>query len=146
MGIRQFVTFWIDDRLVGMDVLKVREINKVLDITPVPHAPDCVRGLVNLRGQTVSVLDLGVLLGFGERRIMERSHNIILKEYDVGLLVDEIGDVEEVRPEEIHPPPANLNGIELELIECIVKLKDKLLTVLSPEKIRVTPERDGGFA
>jgi purine-binding chemotaxis protein CheW len=146
MTTKQFVTFRIEDRLVGMDIMKVREVNRVIDITPVPHAPDYVRGLVNLRGQTVSVLDLGVLLGFDQREVMEQSRNIILKNDDIGLLVDEIGDVEEATNDEIEPPPANLNGIELEFIECVVKLKGKLLTILSPEKIRKTPEKQGGFA
>lgn len=135
MGIRQFVCFWIDDHLIGIDVLMVREINQVLDITPVQQAPEYVRGLANLRGETVTVLDLGVRLGLGLRNITAQSHSVIFKHDLVGLLVDRIGDVEQVEEAEIEPPPANVGHIEREFIEGIVKLRDELLVVLSTERI-----------
>ena len=84
MGVKQFVTFRLDNRLLGIDILKVREINRVLDITPVQHAPGYVRGLVNLRGQTITVFDLGTRLGLPPRGITGCSHNIILKQDEVG--------------------------------------------------------------
>ena len=76
---KQFVTFRIDGDLLGLDVLRVREINRILDITPVASAPDYVRGLVNLRGQTVTVFDLGIRLGLTPRFITEESHNVVLE-------------------------------------------------------------------
>ncbi|MFP5213899.1 MAG: chemotaxis protein CheW, partial [Acidobacteriota bacterium] len=93
MNTKQFVTFRINGSLLGLDVLTVREINRVLDLTPVPHAPDYVRGLINLRGRTVTVFDLGVRLGQPASAITEESHNVVLKHDSVGLLVDAIGDV-----------------------------------------------------
>jgi len=143
VGMRQFVTFRLDDRLVGIDILKVREINRALDITPVQHAPAYVRGLVNLRGRAVTVFDLGIRLGLSRREITGNSHNIILKQDDIGLMVDGIGDVEEVDEEVTEGPPANLSGIGADFIECVVKMQGELLVVLSPEKILEFPRSKG---
>ncbi len=131
----QFVTFKVDDNLVGINILDVREINRVLDITPVQHSPDYVRGLINLRGKTVTVFDLGVRLGMTPREITSESQNIILKKDGVGLLVDSIGDVVEAKDDDVHTPPANIRGVEGKFVQGIVSLEEKLLVVLSADKI-----------
>ena len=135
MEFRQFVTFRIDDHLLGIDVLKVREINRISDITPIPHTPEFVRGLVNLRGQTVAVFDLGVRLGLPPRSITRESHNVVLKNDLLGLLVDSIGDVLQCEAGEVETPPANVGNIEGRFIEGVVKLRDELLVILSALKI-----------
>lgn len=135
MNTKQFVTFTIDDDLLGIDVLMVREINRVLDITPVPKAPAYVRGLVNLRGQTVTVFDLGIRLGLPLRKISEESHNVVLKNDPVGLLVDSIGNIVRCNELEVEPPPANVSNIEGRFIEGVVKLNHELLVILNTEKI-----------
>jgi len=76
----------------------------------------------------------------------DQTHNIILKTDDVGLLVDSIGDVEEVTAEGMEAPPANLVQIGREFIECVVKLQKGLLVILSSEKILESPATGGGFA
>jgi len=135
MSFIQFVTFRIDEHLFGIDVLKVREINRVLEITPVQHSPDHVRGLVNLRGQIVTVFDMGIRLGLGIRTISEESHNIVLKSEPVGLLVDSIGDVVQTEDERVEPPPANVSGIEGDFMAGVVRLKNDIILILSIEKI-----------
>lgn len=135
MDAHQFISFRLDDYLAGISILKVREINRLVDITPVQHAPEYVRGLINLRGQTVTVFDLGVRLGLGPRIVTEETHNIILKGDAVGLLVDNIGDVVDASGGEIKAPPANLGGIAREFIESVVKLERELMIVLSSENI-----------
>ncbi|MBF0495557.1 MAG: chemotaxis protein CheW [Deltaproteobacteria bacterium] len=135
MFIRQFVTFRIDGRLMGIDILNVREINRALDITPVQHAPAYVRGLINLRGQPVTVFDMGVRLGLEARKIDDETNNIILENDLVGLLVDSIGEVIPVESDELQPPPANVNGITGEFIEVVVRLEEELLVVLSADRI-----------
>jgi len=134
-NMKQFVTFQIGDHLLGIDILRVREINRVLDITPVQHCPPYMRGLINLRGQIVTIFDLGVRLGLGPRKLTERSHNIILKPDTVGLLADSIGDVVETREEDIEPPPANAGEIEGKFIEGVLKLETDLLVILSAGKL-----------
>ncbi|MBF0552507.1 MAG: purine-binding chemotaxis protein CheW [Deltaproteobacteria bacterium] len=135
MSARQIVTFRIDSRLMGIDIIKVREVNRVLEITPVQHAPNYVRGLINLRGQTVTVFDLGVRLGLEDRTIDDQSHNIVLQDDPVGLLVDGIGEVVQTEDDAIQPPPANVGGIAGDFIEGVVRLEEELLVVLSADKI-----------
>ena len=132
---KQFVTFRIDSDLLGLDVLRVREINRILDITPVASAPDYVRGLVNLRGQTVTVFDLGIRLGLDPRFITEESHNVVLKHHPVGLIVDSIGNIVQCDEAHIEQCPANAGNIEKRFIDGVVKLEDELLVILRADKI-----------
>lgn len=132
---RQFVSFRIDDLLMGIDILKVREVNMLLNITPVQHAPDFVRGLINLRGQTVIVFDLGVIMGMPMRTLTDESHNLILKEDDVGLLVDNIGEIIDVFDNEIEILPANMDISTGKYVESVVKLENELMMIISTEKI-----------
>jgi len=131
----QFVTFKIDDLLFGIDVLKVREINRVLEITEVQHSPTHIRGLVNLRGQVVTIFDMGIRLGLGQRNISEESHNIVLKREPVGLLVDAIGDVVQTDEDCIEQPPANVSGIESDFMAGVVRQNNELILILSTDKI-----------
>ena len=133
--IRQFVSFRIDDLLMGIDILKVREVNMLLNITPVQHAPDFVRGLINLRGQTVIVFDLGVLMGRPMRTLTDESHNLILKADDVGLLVDNIGEIIDVFDNEIEILPSNIDLPTGRYVESVVKLENELMMIISTEKI-----------
>jgi purine-binding chemotaxis protein CheW len=131
----QFVTFKVEDYLLGVEIGQVREVNRVLSGTPVQHARAHVMGLVNLRGQIVTLFDLGLRLGLGPRRLTSRTHNVVLKREDVGLVVDEIGEVMEVAVDDLEGPPANLGGLAREFVSQVAKLKDDLLVVLDVEKI-----------
>ncbi len=135
MATRQFVTFRVGKRLMGVEITQVREVNRALDITPVPHARAYVRGLINLRGQIVTILDLGARLGLGPAQITPLSHNLVLKSEDVGLLVDDIGEVVEAEEAVQEGPPANLAGLSEDFVERVVKLEDQLLLVLSLTKV-----------
>jgi purine-binding chemotaxis protein CheW len=135
MEARQFVSFRLAGRLLGLDIRQVREINRALDITPVQHAKPHVRGLLNLRGQIVTVFDLGERLGLGPQEITADTHNVVLKGDDVALLVDAVGESVEVAQGQIESPPANLGGIANGFIQEVVKMHDGLLVVLSVEKI-----------
>lgn len=135
MAMRQFVTFKIDDNLMGIDILGVREINRILDITPVQHGPDYVRGLINLRGQTITVFDIGVRMGIVPRKISSRSHNIILKHEGVGFLVDDIGDVVYAEESKVEPLTVKIRNLNSHYIKGVVVLKNDLILVLSMKRI-----------
>ena len=97
----ELATFYVGDSLCGMDILKVQEINKLLEMTEVPLAPDYVKGILNLRGQIVTVIDLGSKLNLADTDTGSDTRNIIVNsngEY-IGLLVDRIGDVERTEEE-----------------------------------------------
>lgn len=135
MATKQFVTFRIEGDLLGIDVLRVREINRMLDITPVPKAPPYVRGLVNMRGQTLTVFDLGIRLGLARREITGESHNVVLKDQLVGLLVDSIGNIVQCDELDVDRCPANACSLEAKFIEGVVQLEDELLVILRSQEL-----------
>ena len=145
-GTRQMCTFYVADQYFGLDVLEVQEIIRHQEMTRVPLAPAVVRGLINLRGQIVTALDLRQRLGLPERPASELPINVVVRTDDgaVSLLVDEIGDVLLVEEKAFEPPPETLRGTSRELIRGAFKLPDRLLLVLDPERtVNVAAGRAG---
>lgn len=134
---RQLCTFFLDDRMFGLDVLRVQEINRIQQLTPVPLAPPAVRGLINLRGQIVTAIDLRERLGFPPRDPASRPVNIIIPSDDgpVSFLVDDVGDVIDVDDRDFEPPPATLDPAAKAFTRGVYKLPDRLLLVLEIEPI-----------
>ena len=134
---RQFCTFFLDDRFFGVDVEKVQEVIRYQIITPVPLAPRVVRGLINLRGQIVTAVDLRRLLQVEDRQDRRLPINIVSQTSQgiFSLLVDRIGDVLEVDEACFEHPPDTLEGIARELIQGTYKLQGRLLLLLNVEKL-----------
>jgi purine-binding chemotaxis protein CheW len=132
----QFSTFYLDHLLFGLEVSRVQEIIRYQKMTPVPLAPAMIAGLINLRGQIVTAIDLRRRLELADRPADRLPVNVIVRAGDeaVSLLVDEIGDVLEVEEEMFEPSPETLQGTARELILGAYKLKERLLLVLEPEK------------
>jgi len=139
----ELATFYAGGALCGMDILKIQEINKLLDMTPVPQAPDYVRGILNLRGQIVTVIDLCRKLGLAEIAVnKEENRNIIVNsgnEY-VGLLVERISDVVRAEWDEVQPPPANIGGIRGKYFEGVYKTDTSLIGILNAEAVLKTDD------
>jgi len=95
---RQFCSFIVDDLLLGADVRNVQEVVPDLEITAVPSAPRAVRGLANLRGQVLEVIDLRCCLGINDPALESASFHVIFRtpEGPISLLVDQMGSVMEV--------------------------------------------------
>lgn len=136
-AVKQFATFYLDRLLFGVEVSKVQEVIRYQEMTRVPLAPPIVTGLINLRGQIVTALDLRRRLELAGRPSDHLPMNVVVRagEEAVSLLVDEIGDVLEVEDESFEPPPETLKGIARELIRGTYKLKDRLLLVLDTERV-----------
>ncbi len=134
---RQFCTFFLDDRFFGVDVEKVQEVIRYQVITPVPLAPPVVRGLINLRGQIVTAVDLRRLLQVENTLDDRLPINIVFQTWQgiFSLLVDRIGDVLEVDQACFEHPPDTLEGIARELIQGAYKLQGRLLLLLNVEKL-----------
>ncbi|MBI9087994.1 MAG: purine-binding chemotaxis protein CheW [Desulfobacterium sp.] len=128
----QVVRFTIDDLSMGIDILGVREVTVIARITPVQQAPSFVRGLINLRGQTVTVVDLGVKLGRPGRTVGEQAHVIVLKQAHVGILIDTIGEIVPVAGG-IEPVPSTMGFVENDAIEGVVNLEHDPVLIVSPE-------------
>jgi purine-binding chemotaxis protein CheW len=135
-GMKQFSTFVVDRLLFGVEVEMVQEVIRYQEMTRVPLAPPVVRGLINLRGQIVSAVDLRCRLDLHERAATDLPMNVVIRQEDgaVSLLVDEIGDVLEVAEEDFEPPPETLDSKARELIQGIYKLRDCLMHVLDTDR------------
>lgn len=133
----EMATFYVGEALCGMDILNIQEINKLMEMTTVPQAPDYVMGILNLRGQIVTIIDLGKKLDLGETKMSDTSRNIIVNAKDeyVGLLVNRISDVVEAEWDKVEPPPANIGGIQGAYFKGIFKTKDRLIGILNVEKV-----------
>lgn len=151
---RQINTFYLENALFGIDIFLVRELNRLLQFTPVPDGPDYVKGLLNLRGQVITVFDLGKRLGLPDRAVTAKTRNLVLKtdgetavfrkkyrlntaigDDPVGFIVDRIGDVIEMGDDQIQPPPANLGEIAVEFVSGVVELPENLLVLLNVAKV-----------
>jgi purine-binding chemotaxis protein CheW len=132
----QFCTFYLDKLLFGVELKGVQEVIRALDITKVPLAPGVVSGLMNLRGQIVTALDLRMRLELEPRPAGIRPMNVVVRSDDgaISLLVDEIGDVVEVEEGTFERPPETLRGTIRSVITGVHKLNDRLLLVLDTNK------------
>lgn len=136
-GTVELATFYVGDALCGMDILKVQEINKIMEMTQVPQAPDYVMGILNLRGQIVTIIDLGKKLGLSSIDVDESSRNIIVNsenEY-IGLLVSQIGDVVQADWQKVERPPANIGGLQGTFFKGVFKMEDRLIGILDADRV-----------
>ena len=138
---RQYSTFFLDGLYLGVEVLKVQELIRYQEMTRVPLASSVVRGLINLRGQIVTAIDLRCRLELPPLSTDLAPVNIVVQTDDgtVSLLVDEIGDVLEVTAEQFERPPETLQGVARELIRGAYKLPDRLLVILDTDLVVSLP-------
>jgi purine-binding chemotaxis protein CheW len=133
----QFCTFYLGEFLFGVEVRQVREILRDQRITRVPLAPPMVSGLINLRGQIITAIDLRQRLGLPAAGANSGRVNIIVNvaQSTVSFLVDAFAEVVEVQQSSFEPLPETLEGIARVLVKGVHKLPKQLLLVLHPEKI-----------
>lgn len=132
----QFCTFYINGLYLGVEVLKVQEVILYQEMTEIPLSSDTVQGLINLRGQIVTAIDLRRRLGMAALEKGQLPKNVVIRTGDeaVSFLVDEIGDVVEVEPENFERPPETLQGEARRLIKGVFKLEDRLLLILDVDQ------------
>ena len=130
--VQQFATFYVGDLLFGIDVMQVQEIIRYQAMTPVPLSANTVEGLINLRGQIITAIDLRKRLDMQEREEGVLPMNVVVRCEDevVSLLVDKIGDVLEVKSDQFEEAPRTLEGVSRDVLSGVYKLKDNLLLVL----------------
>lgn len=130
-------TFYVGDALLGVPIDQVEEINHHTELTPVPHAPACVRGVMNLRGEVVTVVDLRVILGLDPITITRKTCNVVVRfrGEQIGILADRVADVVRTRSGDMEPPPANMAGAEGRFFRGVVKLEGELLVLLDMEQV-----------
>jgi len=133
----QLATFYLGDLRFGVDILEIQEINRQRDLTLVPHTPCHVRGVINLRGEVVSVLDLRTILGLGRIEFERQTRNIILRPdgEPVGLLVDRLSDVLSIDANQLDPAPANISGVDARFMLGVHQLDSELIVVLRIDEL-----------
>ena len=133
---RQYCTFLLGDALYGIDALRVQEIVRSRPVTPVPLAPAAVVGLMNLRGQIVTALDLRSRLGLAPDEAGS-AVVVVVQTADgaVGLAVDEIGDVVDAAGRQFEAPPDTLRGPVRALVAGACKLEGRLLLTLDLDRV-----------
>lgn len=126
-------TFFVRDSLCALDTSLVQEIIRVGAMTPVPHAPEAVRGVMNLRGRIVTLLDAGVILGLGRSEFTKESRVLILEDRGefVGLIVDGVGEMVEVDSESREGLPANMPPSQARCFEYLCRSGGKVVGVLN---------------
>lgn len=132
-GEQQYIVFRLGEEEYGVEILQVQTIERMLKITRVPHAPDFVEGVTNLRGMVVPIIDLRKRLGLPEKEATDETRIITVKmnEMMVGMIVDSASDVVKVPEDVIEPPPSIIGGVESTYLEGVAKLENRLLILLN---------------
>lgn len=133
----ELVTFYLRDAQYGINILEVQEINKLQAWTPVPHSEAFVLGILSLRGNIVTIIDLARKLGLDKTQVGRDSRIIIVKleEECVGFLVDMIGNVTTVNWEQVCQAPANVNGVGGRFLEGVLKTDKRLIALLNTKEV-----------
>ncbi len=158
---RQYATFKVGEALCGIDVLLVDEANRHLDIVPIAGAPTYVCGLLNLRGQIVTVIDLAAKIGMGEWERTSKARCVVLKTSrmirhfredgvldddtssdTVGILVSCVEDIVQVEDSDIDPAPANVGDVASKFVTGVVQLKNELLCLLRVSEVVALDEAE----
>jgi purine-binding chemotaxis protein CheW len=132
-----FVSFYLGNEIFGIDILRVQEIIKMSEYTRVPNAPQCVKGVINLRGKVLPVISLRAKLGLDEISYDKETRIVVvaMKNKVVSFIVDRVNEVMHIPSSAIEPPPSAFSGIEASFISSIAKLESKLLIIMNLEKM-----------
>ncbi|WP_462324323.1 chemotaxis protein CheW [Desulfoplanes sp.] len=139
----QLVTFSIGEEEFGVEILKVQEIIRMLEITRVPKAPEFVEGVINLRGKVIPVIDLRLRFGL-KAKVHDKKTRIIVIEINqmiVGFVVDAVSEVLRIPAGTIEPPPPVISGLDSEYISGVGKLDDRLLIMLDLNRLLSKEEK-----
>jgi len=140
---QQYVVFSLRGQEFAIDILKVREIIRLVQPTKLPKAPDFIEGIINVRGEIIPVISLRKRFGLTEQE--DEATRIMIVELDeihlTGLIVDEVSEVLRLPTTAIEPPPQGIDGIRAEFIEGIGKIDDRLLVILRLGKLLNSAEK-----
>lgn len=134
-ALTQYCTFWADGLYFGVNVMDVQEVLRFHEMTHVPQAPEAVFGLINLRGQIVTAIDLRHRLGLAPRPEDESPMNVVVRSRDevVSLLVDDIGDVIDTEGAAVMPVPATVPPAVRDVLVGVIPRPEAILLVLNAD-------------
>ena len=133
----KYLTFFLGEEEYGVEILTVREIISVLEITALPTMPDYVKGVINLRGSVIPVIDLREKFGMPHKEYDDETCTIVvnLNDYYIGIIVDRVSEVMDINGEEIDPPPKFGTSVHTEFMTGIGKTKERVVVLLDIEKV-----------
>ncbi len=136
----KFLTFLLEKEIYGIPIKKVKEIIGMMEITHVPKTKDYIKGVINLRGKIIPLMDLRLKFGMEEKAYNERTCIIVIEvagetQRLIGLVVDAVSEVINIQSSEIEPPPEYNTQLDGDLLMGIGKLKEKVVLILDIEKI-----------
>lgn len=136
-SIIQLVSFVLEDVEYGVDILAVHEILRFPEITRLPNTPEFIKGVINLRGNVIPVVDVRKRFGFPKGRITDLTRIIVIETNDklTGLMVDNVHQVVRISQSNVDPPSALIEGVSEEYIWGIGRLKDRLIVILNLSNI-----------
>ena len=144
----KYLTFRLGDEEYGLEILRVREIIGLMDITPVPRTPDFIRGVINLRGRIIPVLNLRARFGLEQIEDHKRSCIIVMDApweggtTQVGIHVDSVREVLAIQDEEIEPSPNLGHGVDTQFVLGVAKCKEGVRLLLDTTQILSPSEMD----
>jgi purine-binding chemotaxis protein CheW len=143
-AIMQLVTFTLGNEEFALDILKVQEINRMVEITKVPKAPNFVEGVINLRGKVIPIVDIRKKfhLNFKESTKDTRIIVVNILGKTIGLIVDSVSEVLRINSNTIQPPPPLVASLDSDYIKGVGKLDDRLIILLDIDKIFTTGEHN----
>jgi len=136
----QYLTFWLGNEVFGMDIRTVREIIQAGPMTALPLMPAFVRGVINLRGAVVPVVDLNARFGRPASTLGKKSCVVVFdalrqgERVELGLLVDAVSEVIKITPDAIEPPPDFGSAVRREFIQGIGKVGQRFVVLLEPDR------------
>jgi len=141
--LRQFISFSVGDEEYGLELLRVKEVIRVREITWLPKAPSFVKGIINLRGDVIPIIDLRDKFGLEAKEATANTRVIVVEVEGklMGMIVDSASQVVRIPADQIDPPPPVLGGFSQEFITGVGKMEDKLIILLNSDAILTAEER-----
>ncbi len=139
---QQFLTFNLADEYYGVDILKVQEIKGYTTVTKIPNTPDYLKGVLNLRGTIVPIVDLRMKFGMGETEPTSFTVVVVVNVRNrvMGFLVDAVSDVLDLNAKDIQPPPQLGNTVDISFVAGIGNSNDHLVTLLDIDRVLTEDE------
>jgi purine-binding chemotaxis protein CheW len=142
-GAGQYLTFVLGSEVYALGILHIKEIIDYGNLTEVPMMPACVRGVINLRGSVVPVVDLTARFGKGKTQIAKRTGIVIVEtgsqaddnQQDIGIIVDAVNEVIDIGQQDIEPPPSFGTGLRADFISGMAKRNGRFIILLNVDKV-----------
>jgi purine-binding chemotaxis protein CheW len=139
----QIISFRVGDEEYGLEILSVKEVIRIREITRLPKAPDFVRGVINLRGDIIPIIDLRAKFSLSVRQYTSMTRVIVVEVDDklMGMVVDSVSQVIRIGDDQVVPPPTLVGGVSAEYIRGVGKIGERLVVLLNIGKLLTSEEK-----